>query len=77
MGEIRNTFYTPGSFSFDPTDTILTINYTNLPSDAYQFTLVAGPSNFLSLAGVPLAEQLRGQLHDAGGHQHPHRPPAG
>ena len=53
QGEIRDISYTP-TFSFDPTDTILTINYSNLPSDAYQFTLVAGPGNFLSLAGVPL-----------------------
>ena len=53
-GEVRGIEYAPSSFSFDPTDTILTINYTDLPTDAYQFTLEAGPSNFLSLAGVPL-----------------------
>ena len=52
-GEVRGVFYTP-TFSFDPTDTILTINYSKLPSDAYQFTLLAGSGNFLSLAGVPL-----------------------
>jgi len=53
LGEIRGISYTP-TFSFDPTDTILTVNYANLPTDAYQFTLDAGPGNFLSLAGVPL-----------------------
>ena len=53
FGEVRGVFYTP-TFSFDATSTILTINYSNLPSDAYQFTLLAGPGNFLSLAGVPL-----------------------
>ena len=31
--------YTPSSISFDPTDTILTITYSNLPTDAYQFVL--------------------------------------
>jgi Legume lectin domain/SdrD B-like domain/Bacterial pre-peptidase C-terminal domain/Bacterial Ig-like domain len=54
FGEIRGIGYTPSSISFDPTDTILTITYSNLPVDAYQFVLEAGPSNFLSLAGVPL-----------------------
>ncbi len=54
VGEVRGINYTPSSISFDPTDTILTIDYTNLPTDAYQFTLVAGPDNFLSQAGVPL-----------------------
>ncbi len=53
-GELRNVFYNPSSISFDPTDTILTISYSSLPSDAYQFTLIAGPGNFLSNAGVPL-----------------------
>ena len=42
------------SLSFDSTDTILTLNYSNLPTDAYQFTLEAGSANFTSLAGVPL-----------------------
>ena len=54
FGEVRGIDYSPSSISFDPTDTILTITYDNLPTDAYQFTLVAGPENFLSLAGVPL-----------------------
>ena len=53
-GEVRGVEYTPSSISFDPTDTILTITYASLPTDAYQFTLLAGPGNFLSDAGVPL-----------------------
>ena len=53
-GEIRGIEYAPSSISFDPTDTILTITYANLPNDAYQFILEAGPGNFLSTAGVPL-----------------------
>ncbi len=53
-GEIRGVEYAPTSISFDPTDTILTITYADVPSDAYQFTLLAGPNNFLSTAGVPL-----------------------
>ena len=54
FGEIRSAGYTPSSISFDPTDTILSINYANLPVDAYQFALVAGPGNFTSIPGVPL-----------------------
>jgi len=55
-GEIRGVDdYTP-TISFDSTDTILTVNYTNLPTDAYQFTLLAGPAKFTSLAGVPLQD---------------------
>ena len=53
LGEIRDVTYTP-SISFDSTDTVLTLSYSNLPTDAYQFTLEAGPANFTSLAGVPL-----------------------
>ena len=41
-----------------------------LPTDAYQFTLVAGPGNFLSTAGVPLQSSYVDQLHDARRHQH-------
>jgi hypothetical protein len=40
---------TPASFSFDPTGTILTINYTNLPEDTYRLTLFS--SSFVSIAG--------------------------
>ena len=34
--------YTPASYSFDPTDTVLTLNYTGLPADNYTLTLLAG-----------------------------------
>ena len=54
FGEVRGIEYTPSSISFDPTDTILTITYSNIPVDAYEFVLEAGPDNFLSQANVPL-----------------------
>ena len=38
-GNYLNTGYTPTSYSFDPTGTILTINYSSLPNDAYTLTL--------------------------------------
>ncbi len=40
-GEYLNADYTPTSFSFDSTDTILTINFSNLPQDNYTLTLLA------------------------------------
>ena len=55
LGTIRGISYIPASISFDPTDTILTIQYSSLPTDAYQFVLEAGPANFTSAAGVPLS----------------------
>ena len=77
FGEVRGVSYTPSTISFDPTDTILTITYANLPTDAYQFTLEAGPSNFLSLAGLPLASDFVINFTIPAGHHHDHRPPAG
>ena len=65
FGEVRGIDYTPSSISFDPTDTILTINYSSLPTDAYQFTLVAGPEQLPEHGGRAASEQLRDQLHDA------------
>ena len=53
-GEVRGVEYAPSSITFDPTDTIMTVTYASLPSDAYEFVLQAGPNNFLSDAGVPL-----------------------
>src|SRR5262249_53088037 len=50
----RGVSYAPSSFGFDATGTILTVNYPYLPDDAYTFTLLSGPNNFTSLAGVPL-----------------------
>ena len=46
FGEVRGIEYTPSSISFDPTDTIMTITYSSLPSDAYQFELLGRPGQF-------------------------------
>jgi hypothetical protein len=54
-GTGRGVSYTADSFSFDPIDTILTINYLSLPADAYVFRLVSGAGKFTSVAGVPMA----------------------
>jgi streptogramin lyase len=40
-GNFRNADYSPSSFSFDPTNTILTLNFSNLPQDNYTLTLFA------------------------------------
>jgi protocatechuate 3,4-dioxygenase beta subunit/methionine-rich copper-binding protein CopC len=56
LGEIRGKDYKPSSASWDPTGTVLTIVYANLPSDAYQFN--AFPNGFQDLAGNPLAAGL-------------------
>jgi streptogramin lyase len=40
-GVYRNADYTPDSFSFDATDTVLTINFSGLPQDNYTLTLFA------------------------------------
>ena len=53
MGNYRNVQYAAASFSWDPTGTILTINYANLPDDTYTLTLFA--SGFENLVGIPLA----------------------
>jgi hypothetical protein len=38
-GDFRNIHYTPTSFSFDATNTVLTIHYASLPDDRYTITL--------------------------------------
>jgi hypothetical protein len=48
-GNYRNVDYAAASFSWDQTGTVLTINYTKLPTDAYTLTLFAG--GFSDLAG--------------------------
>ena len=53
LGNYRNVQYAAASFSWDPTGTILTINYDNLPDDTYTLTLFAG--GFQNLVGIPLA----------------------
>ncbi len=55
-GSIRNVHYAAASFSWDSTGTQLTINYDNLPSDAYQFNLFA--SGFQDVAGNTLVSGL-------------------
>jgi methionine-rich copper-binding protein CopC/protocatechuate 3,4-dioxygenase beta subunit len=56
LGEFRGIYYAPSVDSWDPTGTILTITYDNLPSDAYQFNLYA--SGFQDLAGNTLVSGL-------------------
>jgi hypothetical protein len=53
LGIERNIQYSPASFSWDSTDTILTINYANLPEDAYSLTF--STSKFQDNVGIPLA----------------------
>jgi hypothetical protein len=48
--------YTPASFSWDPTGTILTINYSNLLVDNYKETLFA--SGFKDLVGLDLTNNF-------------------
>ena len=52
-GNYRNVDYAAASFSWDPTGTILTINYASLPDDTYSLTLFA--SGFENVVGIPLA----------------------
>ena len=52
-GNYLNVYYAAASFSWDPTDTILTINYDDLPNDTYTLTLYA--SGFENSVGIPLA----------------------
>ena len=53
MEIILGVSYAAASFSWDPTGTILTINYDNLPNDVYTLTLFA--SGFENIVGIPLA----------------------
>ena len=52
-GNYNNDNYCAASISWDPTGTILTINYDGLPDDPYTLTLYA--SGFEKLVGIPLA----------------------
>ena len=69
-GNYNNVSYAAASFSWDPTGTILTINYNNLPNDTYSLTLYAG--GFQSVVGIPLASRLRRQLLGGAGHRGVH-----
>jgi protocatechuate 3,4-dioxygenase beta subunit/glutamine cyclotransferase len=53
-GFVRGIEYPPSSISFDSTDTVMTVTYNNVPKDAYEFILEAGPNNFVTPANVPL-----------------------
>ena len=52
-GNYRSVFYAAASWSWDPTGTILTINFSGLPDDSYTITLLAG--GFDNVVGIPLA----------------------
>jgi PEP-CTERM motif len=57
VGIVRGVNYVPASFSWDPTDTILTVNYASLPTDNYSLELVA--SDFAAnLTGLNLASNF-------------------
>ena len=53
QGQYRNQEIAAASFSWDPTGTILTINFANVPDDDYTLTLFA--SGFENIVGIPLA----------------------
>ena len=53
MGNYRNVQYAAASFSWDPTGTILTINYADLPDDTYSLTFSRAGSR--TSVGIPLA----------------------
>jgi methionine-rich copper-binding protein CopC len=55
-GNFRNADYAATSFSWDPTGTVLTINYDNLPDDQYTETLFAG--SFQDLVGLPMTSNF-------------------
>jgi len=51
FGKLRGTYYGPGGVDLDPTGTVLTLNYSGLPEDAYQLTLYSGDYQFEDTAG--------------------------
>ena len=67
FGNFNNVSYAAASFSWDPTDTILTINFDNLPNDTYSLTLFA--SGFESQVGIPLASNYVANFAVALGHR--------
>jgi hypothetical protein len=56
FGIYRNVHYAAASFSWNASDTVLTINYKNVPTDAYTLTLFAG--GFSDPAGNTLASDF-------------------
>src|SRR5262249_29834568 len=62
----------PSSFSFDPSGTMLTLNYTGLPDDVYTLTLIAGAIGggivpFADLAGNTLDGEFTGAFPSGNG----------
>jgi hypothetical protein len=51
---INNVVYSPTTFGFDGTSTILTLSFTNLPEDSYTLTLFSGDGAFEDLVGFDL-----------------------
>jgi hypothetical protein len=52
FGQFQSQDYNPGAYSFDPTDTILTVDYVSLPADQYTLTLFA--NSFQDMYGYSL-----------------------
>ncbi|HEY2415839.1 MAG TPA: S8 family serine peptidase, partial [Pirellulaceae bacterium] len=64
-GTSLNTVYTPSSYSFDASGTVLTLNFTNVPEDYYSLTLVSGltgGTNFTDPVGNALDGEFNGTL---------------
>jgi Bacterial pre-peptidase C-terminal domain len=64
-GNLLGVNYSPASYSYDPSGTVLTLNYTALPEDNYTLTLVSGVadgSNFTDAAGNQLDGEFTGTL---------------
>jgi hypothetical protein len=62
--------YAPSTFSFDPSGTVLTLNYAGLPDDSYTLTLVAGAiggTNFTDVAGNALDGEFSGTFPSGNG----------
>src|SRR5262249_52971636 len=64
-GNARAVNYSASSFSFNPSGTVLTLNYAGLPDDNYTLTLVSGASggtNFTDLTGNALDGEFSGSF---------------
>ena len=53
-GQLYETFYNAESFGYDASNTVLTLNYSGLPEDAYTLTLLSGDGQFEDQAGLNL-----------------------
>ncbi|HEY2414903.1 MAG TPA: autotransporter-associated beta strand repeat-containing protein [Pirellulaceae bacterium] len=61
QGVFHGQIYSLNGFGFSPDGTVLTLNYTGLPDDAYTFTLVAGANNGANFTDV-LGNALDGEF---------------